>query len=113
MRGQKITEALQAAVNGNLARVTVEGQTWVRVEEVEQQKQRALVAEHHLADAVAAHSKFLIDYDRMREILRPFADAADAAERNLCKHNTDEILIRLGLLRAARALLYEQKYGSL
>jgi hypothetical protein len=107
MSGQKIIEALKEAADGNLARVTVEGQTWVLVEEVEQKKQRALLAEHHLADAVAAHSKFLIDYDHMREVLRPFADAADAAERALCKHNMDEILMRLGRLRAARALLSE------
>jgi hypothetical protein len=41
----------------------------------------------------------------LRGALKPFADAADAAERALCKHNTDEILIRLGRLREARAIL--------
>jgi len=50
--------------------------------------------------------------DRLREInkelveaLKPFSEMADAAERALCKHNTDDILVKLGSLRSARAAL--------
>jgi hypothetical protein len=35
MSGAKIIEALKEAIDGNLARVTVEGQTWVRRDEIE------------------------------------------------------------------------------
>lgn len=82
--GHKIIEGLKEALAGNLARVTIDGVTWVRKEELRRK------------DA---------EIERLRATLKPFADAADLAERNLCKHNTDEILIRLGRLREARAAL--------
>jgi hypothetical protein len=35
MSGAKVVEALKEAVSGDLARVTVEGQIWVRKDEIE------------------------------------------------------------------------------
>lgn len=34
MKSQKIIEAIQGAVNGDFGRVTVAGQTWMRVDDI-------------------------------------------------------------------------------
>src|SRR5581483_3628517 len=77
MSGHKIIEGLRQAVAGNFARVTIEGQTWVRVDDANPDDPDIEAAAMAFANHVAERGGTISDGDRrLLEAMRPALEAA-------------------------------------
>jgi len=85
--GKKLIQSLQEAVDGNFARITHNGQTWVRIEEVrdaEERVRRECGAEHDaLRDGLkhALHLVNLIGESQWQREIREVINAALSPSR--------------------------------
>jgi len=60
MNGQKLINALKEAAAGDLARVTIDGETWARVKDIHADQQQIMEINNTLRDSLLAIKRLVV-----------------------------------------------------